>query len=62
MKKENITSLVTVLQDIQTELHHISDSLHTLAHHPPITDQSLSGMEEKLRRIAGFLEDISYRR
>ena len=62
MNEENITSLVTVLRDIQTELHHINDSLHSLAHHPPITDRSLDGMEEKLRRIAGFLEDISYKR
>lgn len=62
MNDENISSLVTVLQDIQAELHHISDSLHTLAHHPPFTDKSLSGMEEKLRRIAGFLEDISYKK
>lgn len=62
MNEENITNLVAILQDIKTELHHISDSLHTLAHHPPIHDKSFNGMEEKLRRIACFLEDISYKK
>lgn len=62
MNEENITNLISVLQDIRNELHHISDSLHTLAQSPPINDKSFSGMEEKLRRIAGFLEDISYKR
>ena len=62
MNEENITNLITVLQDIRNELHHINDSLHILAHSPPINDKSFNGMEEKLRRIAGFLEDISYKK
>lgn len=62
MDEEYFHQLVNTLQGIQQELSSIGDSLHTLAHNPPEQDKNFLGLEEKLRIIGCFLEDISYKR
>lgn len=62
MDDNNLDVLVNTLQDIQMELNRIGNSLHILAHNPPSHGNSYGGIEEKLRKIASFLEDISYKR
>ncbi|WP_019414430.1 hypothetical protein [Paenisporosarcina sp. TG20] len=62
MDEEYLHQLVNTLQGIQQELRRIGDSLHTLAHNPPEKDKNFLGLEEKLRVIGCFLEDISYRK
>lgn len=62
MGEENIYQLVIALQDIKQELSNIAESLHTLAYTPPDQGQSFNGIEEKLRRIGSFVEDLSLRK
>ena len=62
MEEENLHQLVVALQDIKEELRSIAESLHTLAYTPPDQRQSFYGIEEKLRRIASFVEDLSLKK
>ncbi|MDX1807324.1 MAG: hypothetical protein R3267_09900 [Paenisporosarcina sp.] len=62
MEEENLHKLVIALQDIKEELSSIAESLHTLAYSPPNQSQSFYGIEEKLRRIGSFVEDLSLKK
>ncbi len=62
MEEENIYHLVSALHDIKQELSSIATSLHTLANTPPDQAQSFHGIEEKLRRIGSYVEDLSLRK
>jgi hypothetical protein len=62
MEEENLHQLVVALQDIKQELSSIAESLHTLAYTPPDQRQSFHGIEEKLRRIGSFVEDLSLKK
>ena len=62
MEEENLQQLVVALQDIKQELSSIAESLHILAYTPPNQGQSFHGIEEKLRRIGSFVEDLSLRK
>ena len=62
MGEDNFYHLIVVLQDIKQELSSIAESLHTLAYTPPDQGQSFNGIEEKLRKIGSFVEDLSLRK
>lgn len=62
MGEDNFYHLMIVLQDIKQELSSIAESLHTLAYTPPDQGQSFNGIEEKLRKIGSFVEDLSLRK
>ena len=62
MGEDNFYHLIVVLQDIKQELSNIAESLHTLAYTPPDQGQSFNGIEEKLRKIGSFVEDLSLRK
>ena len=62
MEEENLHQLVVALQDIKEELRSIAESLHTLAYTPPNQRESFHGIEEKLRRIGSFVEDLSLKK
>jgi hypothetical protein len=62
MEEKNLYQLVVTLQDIKHELSSIAESLHTLAYTPPNHMQSFHGIEEKLRRIGSFVEDLSLKK
>lgn len=62
MGEDNFYHLMVVLQDIKQELSSIAESLHTLAYTPPDQGQSFNGIEEKLRKIGSFVEDLSLRK
>ena len=60
MTEENMVQLVLVLQDIKQELSSIAESLSTLANAPP--NPNFHGIEERLRRIGCFVEDLSLKK
>jgi len=60
MAEENMIQLVSVLTDIKEELSSIAESLYTLANTPP--NQNFQGIEERLRRIGCFVEDLSLKK
>lgn len=60
MTEENMIQLVSVLQDIKQELSSIAESLYTLSNTPP--DHNFHGIEERLRRIGCFVEDLSLKK
>lgn len=62
MKEENIYQLVSALHDIKQELSSIAESLYTLANSPPDQAQSFHGIEERLRKIGCFVEDLSLKK
>ena len=62
MEEDSIYHLVIALQDIKQELSSIAESLHTLAYTPPDQGESFNGIEEKLRRISSFVEDLSLKK
>lgn len=62
MEEENLHQLVIALEDIKEELSSIAESLHKLAYTPPNQSQSFYGIEEKLRRISSFVEDLSLKK
>jgi hypothetical protein len=62
MEEENIYHLVSALHDIKQELSRIAESLYILANKPPDQAQNFNGIEEKLRKIGSYVEDLSLRK
>lgn len=62
MEEENIYHLVSALHDIKQELNRIAESLYILANKPPDQAQNFHGIEEKLRKIGSYVEDLSLRK